>query len=326
MEDAGLIMHPFIAWSFGSGFPKATRVNGATEFEGHRYGRQALKPAIEPILVFQKPYKGRPVDCITETGAGALWVDGGRVGTSDNLGRELITNPMRSWSIAKYEQGDRPNIYYQEKESEIIRYGSEEGKGRWPANLVLQHSPGCECAPQNGKETIADWRCVAGCPTKLFSEDSARFFQQVSTRLDEADPLYYCAKASRGEREAGLAGFDDRVAGGLEASRQSNPDHRLKDLRLGDEYERPIVKRRNGHPTVKPLDLTTYLATLLLPPEQYAPRRILVPFAGVASEMIGAWRAGWDEIVGIELSEEYCEIGRARLEHWRGVGVQASFA
>ena len=73
---------------------------------------------------------------------------------------------------------------------------------------------------------------------------------------------------------------------------------------------------RNSHPTVKPIDLTRWLATLLLPPEEYAPRRILVPFSGSGSEMIGASLAGWEEIVGIEMEEEYVEIAEARLKHW----------
>src|SRR3990167_4232991 len=49
MEDAGLIMHPTIfGWGFGSGFPKATRVKDNKDFDGHRYGLQAMKPSLEP--------------------------------------------------------------------------------------------------------------------------------------------------------------------------------------------------------------------------------------------------------------------------------------
>lgn len=82
IEDAGLVIHPTIfVWAYGSGFPKATRIerngNGHGEWAGHRYGLQALKPAAEPIIVAQKPYSGKPVECITATGAGALWVEGG---------------------------------------------------------------------------------------------------------------------------------------------------------------------------------------------------------------------------------------------------------
>jgi len=74
---------------------------------------------------------------------------------------------------------------------------------------------------------------------------------------------------------------------------------------------------RNNHPTVKPLKLCRWLATLLLPPAGYT-RRLLVPFAGSGSEMIGAALAGWDYALGIEQSAEYAEIARARLRFWRG--------
>jgi len=33
----------------------------AAAWQGHRYGLQALKPAVEPIIVFQRPYEGRSV-------------------------------------------------------------------------------------------------------------------------------------------------------------------------------------------------------------------------------------------------------------------------
>lgn len=40
IEDAGFITHPLIAWVFGSGFPKATRLK-ADGYDGWRYGGQA---------------------------------------------------------------------------------------------------------------------------------------------------------------------------------------------------------------------------------------------------------------------------------------------
>jgi site-specific DNA-methyltransferase (adenine-specific) len=74
--------------------------------------------------------------------------------------------------------------------------------------------------------------------------------------------------------------------------------------------------RHNHHPTVKPIALAKYLATLLLPPSAYVPRRLLVPFSGSGSEMIGGHQAGWEEITGIEMEEEYCQIAEARLAYW----------
>lgn len=77
---------------------------------------------------------------------------------------------------------------------------------------------------------------------------------------------------------------------------------------------------------VKPISLTKWLATLLLPPQLNRPRRILVPFSGSGSEMIGAMRAGWDEVVGIEREAEYVEIARARLSRWQQVPAKMSEA
>jgi hypothetical protein len=69
----------------------------------------------------------------------------------------------------------------------------------------------------------------------------------------------------------------------------------------------------NPHPTVKPIALAKYFARMLLPPKRSTPRRILVPYSGVASEMIGCVLAGWDEVVGIELSHAYIDFARTRF-------------
>jgi site-specific DNA-methyltransferase (adenine-specific) len=96
--------------------------------------------------------------------------------------------------------------------------------------------------------------------------------------LDESARFFYCAKASPAERNSGLT-----------------------DL-------------KNTHPCVKPLSLIGYIAKLILPPASVPNRRILVPFSGSGSEMIGCLAAGWDEIVGVEMDAHFCEIARQRLE------------
>lgn len=55
---------------------------------------------------------------------------------------------------------------------------------------------------------------------------------------------------------------------------------------------------------------------MLLPPPEYAPRRLLVPFSGVGSEIIGALLAGWDEVVCVEINPEYNRIAELRIKHW----------
>jgi site-specific DNA-methyltransferase (adenine-specific) len=151
----------------------------------------------------------------------------------------------------------------------------------------------------------------------LFADDdgtAARFYHQshwaneVAEQIAGSDGFCYQAKASRSERDAGISG--EKVPTGVDSGRI--------DGSLGKKTE----PRRNFHPTLKPLSLTAYLAKLLLPPDSYAPRRILIPFAGSGSEMIGAWQAGFEEIVGIEMMSEYRELALARIAYWTRRGVQ----
>jgi len=64
----------------------------------------------------------------------------------------------------------------------------------------------------------------------------------------------------------------------------------------------------NGHPTVKPTDLMRYLCRLVTPPGGH----ILDPFAGSGSTGKAATLEGFN-FTGIELSEEYAEIAKARI-------------
>lgn len=339
IEDAGLRIHPSIfGFVYGSGFPKATRIDtqidraagvkgGAVWYRrdggpgghsqhigqiaanrpsgwgmttapatdlakiwaAHRYGLQALKPALEPIIVWQKPYKGKPVDSITETGAGALWIDGARIPGSWNWGKTKTD--------IRGKNGIKVGWRQERAENDIVSHP----QGRWPANFYVDEGAAERLGKQSGvsrssanKESdhrkTAFYRAgdayTGGVSGERNSKNSysdrgtaARFFLNIGWKLEESDPVLYCPKASRKERDAGL-------------------------------------EERNRHPTLKPLKLTKWLATLLLPPEEYAPRRILVPFAGSGSEMIGAILAGWDEVIGIEMEREYCEIANARLEYW----------
>jgi hypothetical protein len=142
------------------------------------------------------------------------------------------------------------------------------------------------------------------------SGTAARFFHQshfayeVLEQLAQADPVFYTAKASKKERNAGLDSLPARTR------------NRVNSGGLENEPRWAPTQAKNIHPTVKPISLTKYLATLLLPPAAYAPRRILCPFSGSGSEMIGALLAGWDEVIGIEQSPEYWQISQARLAWW----------
>ncbi|MBC8253486.1 MAG: hypothetical protein H8E35_05600 [Ardenticatenia bacterium] len=167
-----------------------------------------------------------------------------------------------------------------------------------------------------GKNNVVFPSGVGSCQGALHNDKgtAARFFPQfdwaaeIAERLANSDQVRYQAKASRKERDAGLEGMEARPKRGPMTDSNWCGDERFDG--------QPLPISRNHHPTVKPIKLIEYLATLLLPPAAYAPRRILVPFAGVASEMIGCGLAGWEFVLGIEMEREYCDIARARLAHW----------
>lgn len=122
IEDAGFITHPLIAWVFGSGFPKATRIK-ADGYEGFRYGGQALKPAIEPIYMGQKPFsESTGTANILRWGTGALNIDGTRIGTRIGT-RTQSTGEIVSENTAM----SGPNYG---------RVAVGETIGRWPANVI----------------------------------------------------------------------------------------------------------------------------------------------------------------------------------------------
>ena len=127
-----------------------------------------------------------------------------------------------------------------------------------------------------------------------------------------ASRFFYCAKASREEREAGLHNFTPQAGGAVTGRKAGSAG-----AKAGAYAGTTEAKRANIHPTVKPVDLIRWLATLALPPKREGfTRRVLVPFSGSGSEMIECLLAGWDEVVGIEINPEYADIARARLAHW----------
>ena len=336
IEDAGLIIQPSVfLWLYASGFPKATRIPDE-RFEGHRYGGQVLKPAAEPLIMWQKPFSGSPRACITQTGAGALWVDGTRVPAAGET--PAGSGHRESWREMEGREDRQPwnggNV--------------TPAAGRWPPNFVMTHShlPDAPCTPaqcpvaaldaQAGErasggqvrhtgtapKTTAIWGHYDHGSSVEYHDggNASRFFptfgwaDDVAERLAAAVPVHYAAKASRRERDAGLEHYPS-VYRDTAVSRATQVQG-LEGTNGRGSHSGP---GHNPHPTVKPLSLLTWLSQLLLPPAAYAPRRLLVPFAGSGSECISARLAGWEEVVGVEQDAAYVALAEARLAHWLGL-------
>jgi DNA modification methylase len=82
----------------------------------------ALKPAVEPIILARKPFKGTVAGCVMENGTGALNINGCRVGTK---ARQSSTGGMGRKANPIYGQFARTDV-------EAV----ETSQGRWPANLI----------------------------------------------------------------------------------------------------------------------------------------------------------------------------------------------
>lgn len=181
------------------------------------------------------------------------------------------------------------------------------------ANNALTH--GCGGLNIDGSRVGTDTITTTGrFPANLIlDEEAAAALDLDATVGDKPGPsrFFYTAKVSTKERNAGCEHFVDAEKRGIYAQDE------WTRANMGGAPYAGLPPTKNNHPTLKPIALTTYLAKLLLPPVQPGKtRRILVPFSGAGSEMIGCLLAGWDEVVGIELDPEYVRIAEARLAHW----------
>lgn len=151
--------------------------------------------------------------------------------------------------------------------------------GRWPAHVLLSHAERCKPA-----------RCAPECPVGL-----------LERQREDLSLMFFCAKATRAEREAGLEQFPVRSA------------------QLYTGKTRPPRLRANQHPTVKPLAVMAWLVRLVTPPGG----TVLDPFTGSGSTGAAALLEG-RRFLGIEREPEYIDIACARLTHWAGEAVKES--
>jgi DNA modification methylase len=294
IEDAGFEIRDMIAWVYGSGFPKSHNLKD--EWQG--WGT-ALKPALEPITMARKPLIGTVAENVLEHGTGAINVDGCRVGTDDT----------RAPSYRMTSKG-RPGGGFG-NDMDYTRIGLVAGSacGRWPANLI--HDGSDEVVglfPDTAPSKAGIRRNKSGMG--IHDSEKGTFGKgDVFGGFNDsgsAARFFYCPKASKAEREAGLEEMESihRVNG----NKWTDQDYRVTNGKRPPTAE--SGPRTNHHPTVKPIDLMAYLCRLITPPGG----TILDPFTGSGSTGVAALREGF-KFTGIELNPEYAEIARKRIEN-----------
>jgi len=248
--------------------------------------RATTRPGVpnhEPIVLARKPLSGTVAANVLEHGTGAINVDGCRVGTDDDRSR-----PPRA-----------QNEIYGGGAGTSLTASESHPQGRWPANILHDGSPEVLAVfPQttsnstgNGKDRGIGFNVGNGV---------ARL-KSLPTNTGSASRFYYCAKASRAERELGLADFTPETVG--DGRKKSNDN----------AYQRGKTERRNVHPTVKPVAVMRWLVRLVGGKRGSV---ILDPYSGSGTTGVAAALEGFD-FLGCELSPEYAKIARARIAHAR---------
>jgi hypothetical protein len=253
IEDAGWEVRDTIMWLHGQGFPKSLDVSKAIDKEagaerevtgpnpharpsdGERFNAMgtkthspltapatprwsgfgtALKPAWEPVIVARKPLAGTVAANVLEYGTGGINVDGCRIeGAPPSVPQPNFrsVNGRATKLDANGRNGEMSHAI-----------------GRWPANLVLDEEAAAALDEMSGTTRSRDGG-VAGWQKGGYV--GGRYEPIARTGHNDsggASRFFYCAKASKAERN--LGGVDNR------------------------------------HPTVKPLALMRWLVRLVTPP------------------------------------------------------------
>jgi len=312
LEDAGFEVRDCVYHLFGTGFPKSLDISKAIdamhgaerEVVGQYTARKlpkthlidfnpssettlnatapateaaqkwsgwgtALKPAVEQWWLVRKPLSEKTiVNNILKWGTGGLNIDECRVPTDDRPGE-------------RDKRGDKHG-FKGSRDSLRNDYWAMKSQGRFPANLTHD---GSDCVVAEFPETM---RKNSNRINKIQGKAAFCWGRQSSEGLVTPDygdnglaaRFFYCAKASKRDRDDGLDGY---------------------------EYQTPTG--RNHHPTVKSTELMRYLCRLITPPGGI----ILDPFMGSGSTGKAATLEGFD-FIGIELDAEYFQIAQQRIE------------
>jgi site-specific DNA-methyltransferase (adenine-specific) len=280
-----------------------------------------LKPAHEPLVLARKPFKGGVADNVLEWGTGGLNIDESRVGEGTGETKTITQKgaKFKTWS------DDALETRWHEQGFNKSEGNSYEVKdlGRFPANVIFDEAAGEILDSQSGysKSNTKQGNIENKGSGVFLKEDGTQATGHKhkvypNTIQDEggASRFFYCAKASKKDRNEGLDNFEDKASqmnsGGI--GRKISVEKRLET----NDENAPTMK--NVHPTVKPTKLMEYLIKLITPKGGV----VLDPFMGSGSTGKAAIKNDFN-FIGIEREKEYFDIAKARIEYVKGSGLFA---
>jgi len=271
----------------------------------------ALKPATEHWILARKPLADTVAANVLAHGTGGINVDACRIAGPPSVGGSKAGSDALGLVNERRMGGESESI------------DRSISQGRWPANLVLSHSPECMEAIDGTPRG-----CVPGCPVAEIDAQSGPL-KSGAKRPSEgrqgdvsygkglgsapsaasqgaASRFFYTAKPSTSEREEGLARLPKKS--GPEITGREGGTAGIESARSG--AGRSSKGRANYHPTVKSIDLMSWLIKLISPPGA----TILDPFAGSGTTGVAAAQLE-RKFVGWEREPEYHAIALERLKH-----------
>lgn len=161
-----------------------------------------LKPAYEPIIMARKPVEGTVADNMLKYGVGGINIDECRVGDETV---SIHNAPIGTFAGGGRERGSDTNSY-------------RESQGRFPANVITDGSDEVKAnmpdtKSNGGKTTMSDFSKYKGSMMNTFNlkENSSRKDSNYIAPKDEGSACryFYCAKASKKDRDEGLEEFNE---------------------------------------------------------------------------------------------------------------------
>lgn len=295
IEDAGFEIRDCILWLYGSGFPKSMNIGLAVD---KKLGNESKVTGV-------RKQSGAKFKLTQEL------IDNGGFNDPDRKEFEVkeAQNEWKGWGTA-LKPSYEPIIVARKPfkgslVDNVMKYGVgglniDECRVAFNGDMwKTQKSGSSSRAYQSEETTTAGGMCTAN--------DLGRF--PANTILDTKEGeewrrYFYCAKASKKDRDEGLEEFEKDIT----------DDGRNKPI--DNPYLRGKTMRHNTHPTVKPTSLMQYLIRLVAPKGA----TILDPFMGSGSTGKAVMHENKDrdanyKFIGIEKDAEYCKIAEARIKY-----------
>lgn len=293
IEDAGFEIRDCIMWLYGSGFPKSMNIGLAVD----------KKKGVDSRVIGQSD-KGKA----TNSGSGIYACNNGK----DNSMKKVFEvkeaqNDWKGWGTCLKPAYEPIIVARKPFKGSLVDNVLEWGLGG--LNIDECRIPTDDKLGRNNHVGLySSGRAIHFCKTPGIDSTNtaipARFPANVihDGLSEEWSRYFYCAKASKRDRDEGLDEFDEKQGGTLKFREDGSLDGK-------------IPYRRNVHPTVKPTSLMRYLVRLVTPKGG----TVLDPFMGSGSTgkatMIESKSRNTDyKFVGIDIVEDYLAIAEARIK------------